>query len=225
MKTLSVLFLILTSTIICSAQVISFNIDDSKIDHNLEAKLDSIYKLDQSVRADYTKAEQRNATPQVIDSLLKVIRKTGQKNLAEINIIVKEHGWLSPSKVGFLGAQGLFLAIQHADLKTQQRYLPIIREAEKNGEILSSNLAILEDRINMRTGKQQAYGSQGFTDAETGKSYIYPIADVDNLDKRRKSMGLEPMQEYVKGWNTEEYKKQLPEITRLAKKQHNGYAP
>ncbi|MCC8425326.1 DUF6624 domain-containing protein [Mucilaginibacter sp. UR6-11] len=220
MKTLSLLFLTIISSFVSTAQVISFNIDKANLDNALAAQLDSIYKLDQLVRMDYIRARELNLATPVTDSLLRVLRKTDRENLIAVNYIVKKHGWLSPQKVGFNGAQGLFLVIQHADLKTQQRYLPIIKEAEKKGEILSSNLAILEDRINMREGKKQAYGSQGFTDSETGKKYIYPIVDVDNLDKRRKAMGMPPMQEYVKDWNTESYKKQLPEIERLAKKKN-----
>jgi hypothetical protein len=219
MKNLTLLFLIMLSTRVTVAQVTTFNIDDSKIDHALAAQLDSIYKLDQSVRNNYLKAKEVKAAPQVADSLLKVMLKTDQENLAAVNAIIDKHGWLGPQKVGFDGSNGLFLVIQHADLKTQQHYLPIIREAEKKGELLSSHLAILEDRINMRQGKKQLYGSQGFTDYETGKKYIYPVTDVDNLDNRRKAMGMPPMKQYETDWNVEEYKKQLPEIERVVKKQ------
>jgi hypothetical protein len=51
------------------------------------------------------------------------------------------------------------MVIQHADLPMQERYLPMIRKAERDGEILSSNLAIMEDRIAMRHGEKQIYGS------------------------------------------------------------------
>lgn len=219
MKNLTLLYLIILSTRVTMAQVVSFNIDESKIDHKLAAQLDSIFKLDQLVRNNYLKAREINAAPQVADSLLKVMLKTDQENLTAVKAIIDKHGWLGPQKVGFNGANGLFLVIQHADLKTQQHYLPIIREAEKKGELLSSHLAILEDRINMREGKKQLYGSQGFTDYETGKKYIYPVADVNNLDNRRKSMGMPPMKQYEADWNVEDYKKQLPEIERVVKKQ------
>jgi hypothetical protein len=118
------------------------------------------------------------------------------------------------------GSQALFLVIQHADLPTQRKYLPMIRKAEQKGEILSSNLAILEDRINMREGNPQQYGSQAFTDKQSGKLYFYPIADLNHLEERRKRMGLVPMAEYAKlmnlEWSPEQYKKMLPEIEKIA---------
>lgn len=181
------------------------------------AVLDTIFQSDQSVRIKYLQAKKDNAQIGIVDSLQKVMRNTDSQNLIRVNTILTKYGWLGPQKVGITGSQALFLVIQHADLQTQQNYLPMIRTAEKNGEILSSNLAILEDRINMRTGKKQIYGSQGFTDKQTGQTYIYPIVDIDHLDERRKAMGMPPMKEYAKNWDAEEYKRQLPEIEKMAR--------
>jgi len=220
MKIFYLSVLISLSTLCSFGQVTSFNIDNSNLNLPLMHQLDSIYKLDQSTRNTYLAAKQRKEPDRIIDSLLKEMHKTDKENLLKVNAIIKRFGWLGPQKVGINGAQALFLVIQHADLKTQEYYLPIIRNAEKRGEILSSNLAILEDRICMRTGKKQIYGSQGFTDAQTEKKYIYPIRDIDNLDRRRNKMGMPPMQDYVKGWNLEEYRKDLPNIERIVKTQN-----
>ncbi|NVM67499.1 hypothetical protein FHW88_005827 [Mucilaginibacter sp. SG538B] len=200
-------------------QVTTFTIDSNKLNRSLMIVLDSIYQSDQSVRIKYLRAKRDNAQINVADSLQEVMHKTDSQNLIRVNAILTKYGWLGPQKVGITGSQALFLVIQHADLQTQQNYLPMIRAAEKNGEILSSNLAILEDRINMRTGKKQVYGSQGFTDKQTGKIYIYPIADIDHLDERRKAMGMPPMKDYSKNWDAGKYKKQLPEIEKLAREQ------
>lgn len=220
MKTFALTIVFTLSVILSSAQVTSFSIDQTKLNQPLAKQLDSIYQLDQSVRIAYQQALKDSASAPVVDSLLKVMRQTDAQNLMKVEAIIKQHGWLSPQKVGIYTAQGLFLVIQHADLSTQKRFLPMIREAEKKGDILSSNLAILEDRINMRSGKKQIYGSQGITDAKTGKKFIYPIIDVDNLDHRRKSMGMPPMKDYVAGWDLEKYKQELPEIERIVKTQN-----
>jgi len=200
-------------------QVTSFTIDSSKLNKPLMAVLDTIFQSDQSVRIKYLQAKKDNAHINIVDSLQKVMRNTDGQNLIRVNTILTKYGWLGPQKVGITGSQALFLVIQHADLQTQQNYLPMIRAAEKNGEILSSNLAILEDRINMRTGKKQVYGSQGFTDKQTGKTYIYPVVDIDHLDERRRAMGMPPMKDYTKNWDAEEYKKQLPEIEKIVHEQ------
>lgn len=202
------------------AQVNSFELDSSKFKQELLPALDTIYKDDQSYRMELGKLVKLKAQPSQIDSVRNIIVKKDSINLLKVNEILKQYGWLGPQDVGMNGSQGIFLVIQHADLVTQKRYLPLIIQAEKDGKTLSSNLAILEDRIAMREGKKQIYGSQGFKDKVTGKSYIYPVMDVDNLDQRRKAMGLPPMSTYVANWNLEEYKNNLPEIESIVKQQN-----
>jgi len=220
MKVFTCLILLIYSYLVSSSQVTSFNIDNTKLNKTLSDSLEAIYKSDQSTRMAIIQARQQNKPSEFLDSLMKEMKKTDLENLKKVNAIVRNNGWLGPQKVGINGAQGLFLVIQHADLKTQEYYLPLIRKAEKEGEILSSNLAILEDRICMRNRKKQIYGSQGFTDNETGKKYIYPIGNINGLDERRKAMGMPPMKDYVKEWNLEEYKKELPNIEQIVKKQN-----
>jgi hypothetical protein len=70
--------------------------------------------------------------------------------------ILDRYGWLGAQEVGM------------------EKYLPMIQKAEKEGKILSSNLAIPEDRVAMRKGEKQIYGSQVITDRTTGKRYMYP---------------------------------------------------
>lgn len=203
-----------------AAQVTSFNMDSSQFNKALLPVLDSIYHDDQFYRLQMLRLIKNKAAASSIDSIKTIIQTTDHKNLVKVNRIIQQHGWLGPQEVGMNGSQALFLVIQHADLATQQKYYPMIRQAEKDGKTLSSNLAILEDRIAMREGKKQLYGSQGFTDKATGITYIYPVADVDNLDKRRQSMGLPPMKTYAANWDLEAYKKQLPEIEQIAQRQN-----
>lgn len=197
------------------SQTTSFLINDDTLNKPLKDSLESIYKSDQAVRIALSEALKAKKPKEHLDSLRAVMHQTDQVNLKRVKQIIKERGWQGPQKVGMNAAQGLFLVIQHADLQTQLEYLPMVQNAERKGELLSSNLAILEDRINVRQGKIQFYGSQVFTDRLSGKQYPYPIAEVDNLDIRRKSMGMPPMQTYLKDWNTERYKKDLPMIEHL----------
>jgi hypothetical protein len=206
------------SSLISWSQVTSFTIDDTKLNKSLSDSLIAIYKSDQSTRLAYIQAKQLNKPRAFF--LMKEMKETDLKNLKIVNAIIQKYGWLGPQNVGIDGAQGLFLVIQHADLKTQEYYLPLVRQAEKNGQILSSNLAILEDRICMRNGRKQIYGSQGFTDKETGKKYIYPIDNINKLEQRRKTMGMPPMKDYVKEWNVEQYKKDLSNIEQIVKRQN-----
>jgi len=215
-------FLLIILPLYSSAQVNSFNIDSTKLNKSLVASLDTIYNDDQATRWKFVNAENNKAGSTEIDSLKDIMIEKDKQNLVKVNYILSKYGWLGPQAVGINGSQALFLVIQHADLNTQKMYLPMIIKAEKDGEILSSNLAILEDRINVREGKEQLYGSQGFADKANGKIYIYPIADPDRLDERRKSMGMPPMKEYKKDWDIVAYKSMLPKIEELAKQRYTN---
>lgn len=213
------LIVIITQTA-TKAQVTSFMIDNSKFKVELLPLLDTIYKDDQSYRIELGNLTRNNASPKALDSIRNIIKQKDEINLSKVNEIIKKYGWLGPQEVGMNGSQGIFLVIQHADLETQKKYLPLVRQAEKEGKTLSSNLAILEDRVAIREGRMQLYGSQGFKDKATGTNYIYPVADVDQLDQRRKQMGMPPMATYVRNWDLEEYKKKLPEIEKIVKEQN-----
>ena len=76
----------------------------------------------------------------------------------------------------------------------------------------------MEDRIAVREGREQTYGSQGYYDSEKKKTFIYPLSDLENLDKLRKSRGLVPMKEYIKEWHQSDYISYLPYAKELLKK-------
>jgi len=89
----------------------------------------------------------------------------------------------------------------------------MMREAVKNGNANSNNLALLEDRVAIIKGGKQIYGSQIGRDQETGEYYILPLWDPENVDQRREEVGLGPLQEYVSkwgiNWSVEDYKKSI----------------
>jgi hypothetical protein len=126
--------------------------------------------------------------------------------------ILEEKGWVGKDKIGKLANNTFFLVIQHSDLKTQQKYLPLMRTAVKEGKTEAAWLALLEDRVAIGEGRKQIYGSQTNWDKKTKKAYVLPIEDPDNVDKRRAEAGLDPLAHYLKQmnieWNLEEYKKQ-----------------
>lgn len=180
---------------------------EANLDTTLVAKLKIIRKEDQEYRFRLDSVRNKDEK----EKLWEIIGQKDSTNLLQIEMILNKYGWLGPDKVGFLGTQTLFLVIQHAPLKIQEHYLPMMQAAVKKGDALAKDLAFLEDRIALRQGKKQLYGSQLFTD-ETGV-YVQPLEDPDNLEKRRASVWLEPMSEYIgKKWDPVEYKQLLPEI-------------
>lgn len=92
-----------------------------------------------------------------------------------------------------------------------------MREAVKFSKAEPSALALLEDRVALGEGRRQTYGSQIGEDS-TGKAYVMALDDPENVDKRRESVGLNSLTDYVTHWgivwDVADYKKQLPEIER-----------
>jgi hypothetical protein len=129
-------------------------------------------------------------------------RKLNEQNLTRLKDIIEEFGWPKKSDVGGMAAGTVFLIIQHADLETQKKYLPIMTEAANNNEAQWSSLAMLIDRINMREGKPQIYGSQIKGNNE-GKFEVYEIENPEYVNQRRTKVGLGPIEDYVKGWEIE----------------------
>ena len=105
-------------------------------------------------------------------------------------------GWPTKSEVGQKGQKAAWLIAQHADSKPglQKRFLRELREAVQNNEAPRKHLAYLEDRVRVRAGKKQIYGTQ-FRKTETGFE-LYPVKNKKELEKRRRKMNLAPINEY-----------------------------
>ncbi len=122
--------------------------------------------------------------------------------LERIEEIIAEHGWPKISDVGEKAASAAFYIIQHASHETMKKYLPILREAVEIGEAKSSQLALMTDRVLIGDGEKQIYGSQ-LRGAPDGTIVLQEIEDPEYVNQRRKSVGLAPIQEYIKNWGLE----------------------
>ncbi|MDZ7604466.1 MAG: DUF6624 domain-containing protein [Cyclobacteriaceae bacterium] len=175
---------------------------EANLDKPLVAILDTIYQEDQKYRQQINGIEEKYGwESDEMKAHWKIINEKDSINLIKIKKILDERGWFGPDIIGNQGNSTLFLVIQHSDLETQEKYLPKMREAVKNGKANSSSLALLEDRVALRKGEKQIYGSQVGRDQETGEYYVLPLIDPDNVDKRRADVGLGPrVQEYISNW-------------------------
>ena len=170
----------------------------------LRAQLDSIHVKDQKYRMMITDVEAKHGyESKEMKDLLKTINKNDSANLIQVINILEKYGWLGADAVGEQGNSTIFLVIQHSDQKTQEKYLPMMRQAVKNGKAKGSQLALLEDRVAMGQGKKQIYGSQISRDQQTGKYFVAPIEDEPNVNKRRAAVGLMPLEDYARHFNIE----------------------
>jgi hypothetical protein len=192
------------------------------LDKVLVAKLDTIYDDDQIFRLQIKEIETKfGQDSKEMKEHWRVGIQKDSVNLIKVKNILDTRGWLGADVIGEQGNTTLFLVIQHSDLKTQEFYLPMMREAVKKGNAKPSSLALLEDRIALRNGRMQTYGSQINRDSKTQAYYVAPLEDPDNVDKRRAEVGLQPLAVYVANWDivwdVEQYKKDLPVLMESLK--------
>lgn len=193
------------------------------IDKQIVAILDTIYEDDKEYRTQINDiAKEYGWESNELKELVRLMKEQYSVNTIKVRKILDEHGWLGDDIIGVQGNTTLFLVIQHSDFETQKEYLPMMREAVKKGNAKGSDLAFLEDRVALRNGEKQIYGSQIAPDPETGEYIILPLMDPENVDKRRAEVGLGRFQDYISDfgltWNIEEYKRNLPELEMRYKK-------
>lgn len=173
---------------------------EANFDKPLRRKLLMIEKTDQEVRMVYLSIH--NSVPH--DSIaeaeaIKEMQRVDRINQEQICKILDSRGLVGKDKVG--NAVGVFWTIiQHSDLATQKKYLPLFQEGAKKGDITQEGVAMLEDRINMFDGKPQRYGSQ-LTDDGKGGWIVYQLLDASKVDEWRQEMGMEPLADYLKKMN------------------------
>ncbi len=199
---------------------------EANYDKPLQQELLAILEDDQGIRSQYIEATKKTGySNTTVDSLVKIMLYKDSVNLIKVIKILDGKGWVGSDKVGKRANQALFLVVQHSDLKIQEKYLPMMRDAVKKGNANAAALALLEDRVALGQGKKQIYGSQIYRHQGTNSYYVAPLEDPDHVDERRTAMGLGYLSDYVKHWNIvwniEEYKKQLPELERLQKEMSN----
>lgn len=182
------------------------NLGEYEKDFNkpLQEQLEAIYIKDQTLRQLFQPAQEKFGHESAeMDYFRQLVGEQDSINEAEVLAIIDKHGWPGTSEVGGRANIAVWLVIQHAPIETQEKYLPLLKKSVAVGESQGSHLAMLEDRILMRQGKPQVYGSQVLRDEETGKYKLHEIQDPEYVNQRRRSVGLGPLEENVKRWGIE----------------------
>lgn len=188
MKTLLVT-LIAASTILLPAAARSVECDNA----TLTKKYAHMISEDQALRGRYIEIlelehQKKTVDPAEKEKIENSIIDSDEKNRIELDQLIARCGW--PGKLDEKrAARSAFFIIQHAELPYQLKYLPLIKAANRRGEVSNEHLAWLVDRVLVRQGKPQKYG----TEFEYGSNKIAPIEDSKNLNKRRRKIGLPPL--------------------------------
>lgn len=156
--------------------------DTLKNDDTFLAELDRRASDDQIMRENAAKGEQWDA-------------RVDQSNTAWIKKRILSKGWPQISTYGQEAVTKVWLLVQHADHDPdfQEHCLALMKKLPKT-EVTLSDMAYLEDRVRVNTGRKQLYGTQFYT--VNGVFGPQPIEDEANVDKRRKAAGLDSFAAY-----------------------------
>lgn len=184
----------------------------------LRKELSAIFDKDQQYRTLIVEKKYHNTKQ--LDSLWTLQDEADSINLLKVERILEEYGWPSKNLVGTgKPNMAIYIVLQHSPPAILKKYLPMAIQAVKTGGIRKMDLVYMIDRDSTYENKFQVYGTQLSKDTVNNTWVFSPIIDPDHVDERRKSVGLEPMEEYAKqsgiSWNLEEYKKDLPRLIRL----------
>jgi hypothetical protein len=130
--------------------------------------------------------------------LIKEMKMLDSTLLHKVTLFLNEYGWKSKKEIGELANMGLFLAIQHSSTKQMESFKEIVERAYQEDKIEKSSYALYVDRLKVRNGLPQIYGTQYYYDEKLASLRFNEIEDFENINKRRKKVGLAKIEKYAK---------------------------
>lgn len=118
-------------------------------------------------------------------------------NTEWLKAIVAKQGWPRISVVGERAAGAAWLLVQHADADPafQLQALRLMKPLLATGEVSKKDYAYLYDRVMLKLTGKQFYATQMQACAD-GRREPEPIDEPEQVDARRKAMGLGSLADY-----------------------------
>lgn len=127
---------------------------------------------------------------EVVEEQDKVLEK-------EVIAIIDTYGWLGISEVGRLANGTLWAVLQHGSIASKNKYSPLLKASVLKHESQPSHYARMIDRMLINDDKPQVFGTQ-IEYNSTAKPSFFPIEKPEYINKRRKEIGLNSIQEFAK---------------------------
>lgn len=162
--------------------------------------LEDIYDKDQAAR-EWTVGMASLSAEDIEKYSYKMIHADSLNQVKVFGILDKV-GW--PSHLSDKANHAIFLVIDHSDLESQCKYLDLVKAKAEEGILNGSDYAVLHDRILMKQGKPQIYGTQIKMAASivgedvSMQLYLWPVENSAAIDSLRNSVGLSPIEDYLK---------------------------
>ena len=118
------------------------------------------------------------------------------RNAGILNGIIATIGYPTVDKVGKQATEAAWLIIQHSigNPDFMKKCVKLLEVAVSENKADPKNLAYLTDRVASLEGNKQLYGTQ-FDWNESGELSPKPYDDLNKVNQRRKSIGLNTLEE------------------------------
>ncbi len=157
---------------------------------SIAQKLIQMSGLDQEVRKRYEQTKDRKD--------LEEMQKIDRINREEFKKIFKTTGLIT-SEYGKDAQLSAFLLVQHmprSEISFMKKYLSLMKMHLEDVEPI--NYAMLCDRVETWQNKPQIYGTQFVSVEDSKNTYkLKELKDPELVDKRRRDIGLESLQDYI----------------------------
>lgn len=122
-----------------------------------------------------------------------------RQNLTTVISLIEKCGMPTLEEVDHIQMSAIWVVFQHGDNANRKKYLPLLEESAKNGDLKATQIAMMKDRTLMMDGEPQVYGTQV---KKNGNEWVlYDLENPETVNKRRAEMGFRPLQEYLEKWN------------------------
>ena len=171
----------------------------SQINYSVAAQIDSMAKKDQYYCAIVRRVENKELDSIKLSQAIELRQACFTDNYTLANKLLLKYGYPDNSKVGNIPAFNYWLIVQHMDNNKEfQRQVLDSMTPRLDKELISKqNWAYLYDRVKINYNDLQVYGTQTMLNADSTSYIIKPTANIIDLDKRRASVGLPPIAEYI----------------------------
>lgn len=169
--------------------------NQTQFNQELANELRRIAEIDQ-IAAYIPQGEYKKLSQQEWNSFKDSVFTTHQKRIEEI---FNKYGFVGYNLVGQKGSQDFWLVVQHSDHdpEFQKEVLEKMKIEVDKENADSRSYALLVDRVKLNTGEKQIYGTQVDYNFKLAQAYPKRLADSLNVNERRKSVGLEPLEVYL----------------------------
>ena len=136
------------------------------------------------------------------EHVTRVFNEIDPPHTAELKRILEARRWkwITRTEFGDEVSEAAWLLVQHADRDPafQKKILGIMEKLPET-EVFKRDAAYLFDRVAVKTNAPQRYATQWDCDGAT-PVVQGPELDLEAVEKRRAAIGLEPLDEYKKGF-------------------------